>query len=227
MTLIEAARATIRRLHDSPRNEEAIEHWIRQFIRVHSGKRPRQMGAEEVTAFLDELAVARRTAASTQNQVLCARLFLYKLVLDLQIPRLEALERARRPEHLPSVLSRQETLTLLEHLVPPFRLIGELLYGNGLRLLKALSICVNDVDLVRRQISAVQRAVHDAGRAAELAKRATCRPLRRSVVSHLLEVGIDIRTIQMLLGHKDGRTTMIDIHIVDRGPLGVISPLGR
>ncbi|WP_437596563.1 tyrosine-type recombinase/integrase [Sorangium sp. So ce590] len=196
-------------------------------IRFHSGKPPRQMGAEEVTAFLDELAVARRPAASTQKQARCARLSLYKRVLDLQIPRLEALERARRPEHLPSVLSRQETLALLEHFVPPFRLIGELLYGNGLRRLEALSLRVKDVDLDRRQISAVQRAVHDVGRAAELAKRATCRPLRHSFASHLLEAGIDIRTVQALLGHKDVRTTMIDTHIVDRGPLGVISPLGR
>ncbi|WP_437914616.1 phage integrase N-terminal SAM-like domain-containing protein [Sorangium sp. So ce302] len=227
MTLIEAVRTTIRRLHDSRRTEAAYVHWLRQFLRFHSGKPPRQMGAEEVTAFLDELAVARRTAASTQNQALCALLFLYKRVLDLQISRLEALERARRPEHLPSVLSRQETLTLLEHFVPPFRLIGELLYGNGLRLLETLSIRVNDVDLDRRQTSAVQRAVHDAGRAAELAKRATCRPFRQSFAPHLLEAGIDIRTIQTLLGHKDGRTTMIDIHIVDRGPLGVISPLDR
>ncbi|XXX97737.1 site-specific integrase [Sorangium sp. So ce204] len=76
MTLIEAVRATIRRLHYSPRTEEAIVHWIRQFIRFHHGKHPRQMGAEEVTAFLNDLAVARRTAASTQNQALCALLFL-------------------------------------------------------------------------------------------------------------------------------------------------------
>ncbi|WP_437550996.1 phage integrase N-terminal SAM-like domain-containing protein [Sorangium sp. So ce367] len=152
MTLIEAVRATIRRLHYSPHTEEAIVHWIRQFIRFHSGKHPGQMGAEEVTTFLDELAIERRTAASTQNQALCALLFLYKRVLDLQIPRLEALERARRPEHLPSVLSRQETLTLLEHLVLPFRLIGELLYGSGLGLLEARSIRVKDVDLDRWQI---------------------------------------------------------------------------
>ncbi|WP_437586510.1 tyrosine-type recombinase/integrase [Sorangium sp. So ce1000] len=195
-------------------------------IRFHSGKPPRQIGAKEVTAFLDELAVARRPAASTPNQALCALLFLYKRVLDLR-PRLEALERARRPEHLPSVLSRQETPTLLEHLIPHFRLIGELLYGNGLRRLEALSIRIKDVDLDRRPISAVQRAVNDAGRAAELAKRATCQPLRHSFASHLLEAAIDIRTIQTLLGHKDGRTTMIDSHIIDRGPLGVISPLDR
>jgi integrase len=145
------ARVTIRRLHYSPRTEEAYVHWIRQFIQFHSGKHPRQMGAEEITAFLNEFAVSRRTSASTQNQALCALLFLYKRVLDLEMPRLEALERARRPEHLPAALSRQDAIALLGHLVPTFRLIGELLYGSGLRLLESLAIRVKDVDLDRRR----------------------------------------------------------------------------
>jgi len=127
MTLIEAVRATIRRLHYSPRTEEAYVHWIRELLRFHPGRHPRQMGAEEVTAFLNQLAVARRTSASTQNQALCALLFLYKRVLELDMPRLEGLAFAQRPTHLPAVLSRHETMALLDHLVQPFRLIGELL----------------------------------------------------------------------------------------------------
>ena len=75
--------------------------------------------------------------------------------------------------------------------------------------------------------SVVQKAVRAAGQEAGLAKRVTCHTLRHSFATHLLETGTDIRTIQALLGHRDVRTTMIYTHIVERGPLGVISPLDR
>jgi integrase len=152
MTLLDAVRATLRRLHCSPRTEEAYVHRIRQFIRFHAGRHPRQMGAEHLTAFLNDLAATRRTSASTQNQALCALVFLYKRVLELSVPELEGLSRARRPEPLPAVLSRREVLALLERLVPPLRLVRERLYGSGLRLLESLSLRVKDVDFDRNQL---------------------------------------------------------------------------
>ena len=163
MTLIEATRATFRRLHDSPRTEEAYLHWIRELIRFHEGRHPRTLGAAELTAFLNHLAVDRRTSASTQNQALCAILFLYKRVLDLDMPTLDGLERAQRPEHLPTVLSRRDALAVLDQLEPPFRLIGELLYGSGLRLLESLRVRIKDIDLDRRQIL-VRRGKGDVDR---------------------------------------------------------------
>jgi len=111
MTLIEAARGAFRRLHYSARTEEAYLHWIRALIRFHTGRHPRDLAAAEITAFLNHLEVDRRVSASTQNQALCAILFLYRRVLDLH-----SLERAHRPEHLPSVLGRREVMALLEHL---------------------------------------------------------------------------------------------------------------
>src|SRR5262249_60750298 len=152
MTLIEAVRTKLRRLHYSPRTEEAYVYWIRELIRFHNGRHPREMGAVEATTFLNYLAVKRRASASTQNHALCALVFLYRRVLELNMPDLEGLERARRPAHLPTVLSRPEVLAVPDRLEPPFRLIGELLYGSGLRLLESLAVRVKDVDLERRHL---------------------------------------------------------------------------
>ncbi len=138
MTLIEATRATFRRLHDSPRTEEAYLHWIRELIRFHQGRHPRGLEAAELTAFLNHLAVERSTSASTQNQALCAILFLYRRVLELELPAQDGLDRAQRPEHLPTVLGRKDALAVIDRLEPPFRLIGELLHGSGLRLLECM-----------------------------------------------------------------------------------------
>jgi hypothetical protein len=96
MTLIDAVRSTFRRLHYSPRTEEAYLSWIRALIHFHRCH-PRDLSAVQITAFLNHLAVERRVAASTQNQALCAVVFLYRRVLDLPMPELAGLQRARRP----------------------------------------------------------------------------------------------------------------------------------
>ena len=96
-TLVEAIRQTIRRLHYSPSTEEAYVHWTRAFIAFQGGRHPRTLGTAETTAFINHLAVERRVSASTQNQALCALVFLYRRVLGLDLPQLFGLERARRP----------------------------------------------------------------------------------------------------------------------------------
>ena len=73
----------------------------------------------------------------------------------------------------------------------------------------------------------IQRAVRAAARMIDLSKRVTCHTLRHSFATHLLEAGYDIRTVQELLGHRQVTTTMIYTHVLNKGGLGVQSPLDR
>jgi integron integrase len=105
-----------------------------------------------VTAFLSHLAVHGRVSASTQNQALSALLFLYRDVLASDIGWLDEVVRARRPERVPSVLTREEVAAVLGHMRGPEALIASLLYGSGLRLLEGCRLRVKDVDLARGEI---------------------------------------------------------------------------
>ncbi len=132
--------------HASPRTEESYVHWIRRFIVFHGKQHPRDLGAEEITAFLNHLAVEGCVAASTQNQALNALMFLYRRVLGVDAPRLEGLVRANQPRRLPVVLTPEEVGALLRRLDGPSLLVASLLYGSGLRLLEALTLRVKDLD---------------------------------------------------------------------------------
>ena len=111
------------------------------------------MGAGEVSAFLTALAVQSKVAASTQNQALSALLFLYREVLGVGLPWLEDLVRARRPVHLPVVLTRDEVRAVLQRLDGAPRLMAILLYGAGLRLLECCRLRVKDVDVATNQLT--------------------------------------------------------------------------
>jgi len=106
-------REAVRLRHYSVRTEEASVGWTRRFILFHGKRHPREMGAPEITQFLSALAVKGHVSASTQNQALCALLFLYRHVLDLDPGWLEDVVRARRPQRLPVVLTRAEVKALL------------------------------------------------------------------------------------------------------------------
>ena len=105
-----------------------------------------------MTAFLNHLASERRVASATQNQALCALLFLYRAVLGSALPWLDGIERAKRSVRRPSVISGEEAARLLAHLQGTPRLVAGLLYGAGLRLREALNLRVKDVDLARTEI---------------------------------------------------------------------------
>jgi len=110
------------------------------------------MGAAEITQFLSALAVQRNVAASTQNQALSALLFLYRSVLEQELPWLEDVVRARKPERLPVVLTRDEVRAVIRELDGPARLLALLLYGAGLRVLEAARLRVKDVDFARNEL---------------------------------------------------------------------------
>lgn len=151
--LLDRARHALRARHLSRRTETAYVRWIRGFVLFHQKRHPAQMGAAEVTAFLTHLAVERRVSASTQNQALAALLFLYREVLEAPLPLLEGVVRAKRPQRLPTVLSRDEVRAVLGRLTGRPRVMAGLLYGSGLRLMECMRLRIKDVDFDRSEIT--------------------------------------------------------------------------
>lgn len=150
--LLDQVRELIRIRHYSIRTEEAYVQWIRRFIVFHGKRHPKDMGAPELTAFLSHLAIKRNVAASTQNQALNAVLFLYRDVLKIKLPWLDDVQRAKKPQHLPLVFTREEVKALLAQLQGTQWLMAMLVYGGGLRLLECLRLRVKDVDFDYRQL---------------------------------------------------------------------------
>lgn len=151
--LLEVVRERIRLRHYSRRTEQAYVGWIRRFILANNKQHPRALGADAVEAFLSQLATQGQVAAATQNQALSALLFLYRVVLEVDLPWMEDVVRAKRPRRLPVVLSQQEVARLLAALPDGLpELIGRLLYGTGMRLMEALRLRIKDLDMERVEI---------------------------------------------------------------------------
>ncbi|MDH4023393.1 MAG: integron integrase [Gammaproteobacteria bacterium] len=150
--LLEVARDRMRTRHFALRTEQAYLQWIRRYVRFHRRQHPRDLGAAGVEQFLTHLAVERKVSASTQSQALQALLFLYRNVLEMDLPWLENVTRAVRPRRLPVVLSREEVRSVLAGLHGSSLLIAQLLYGSGLRVTEALRLRVKDLLLERGEL---------------------------------------------------------------------------
>jgi site-specific recombinase XerD len=150
--LLDQMRAVIRLRHYSIRTEEAYLNVIRHFIFYHQKRHPKEMGVSEIRQYLSHLATDRNVSASTQNQALSALLFLYREVFQIELPLIAGIERAKRPQRVPVVLTVEESRRVLTSMSGTQHLMASLLYGAGLRLMECVRLRVKDIDFDYRQI---------------------------------------------------------------------------
>ena len=150
--LIQRYREELQVRHYARRTVKTYEQWLRRYLRFHNMRHPREMGNVEVNAFLSHLAVDMNVSPSTQNQALAALLFLYRDLLGVDL-ELQGVVRARTRRRLPVVLTTEEVRAVLHELTGVERLVAELLYGSGLRLMEALRLRVKDLDFGRRELT--------------------------------------------------------------------------
>ena len=149
MGLLAQLRDRLRYMHYSIRTEEVYIHWVRAFIRFHGVRHPRLMGRDEVVAFLTHLASDREVSASTHKQALSALLFLYRHVLQLDLPWMTELDRPSAVRRIPAVLTPPEVMAVLSRLDGETGLLARLLYGTGMRLMEGVRLRVKDVEFSR------------------------------------------------------------------------------
>ena len=150
--LLVRVRDKIRLKHYSIRTEQAYTDWVKRFILFHQKRHPLEMGAAEVEQFSTHLAVKSKVAASTQNQAKSALLFLYREVLEIELPWLDNVAQAKDGKRLPVVLTAQESMRLLDGMEGTSGLIARLLYGTGMRVMEGVRLRVKDVEFIRREL---------------------------------------------------------------------------
>lgn len=150
--LLDQVRQIIRVKHYSMRTEESYTTWIKRFIFFHNKRHPIKMGEKEIGQYITYLAKERKVSASTQNQALCAIVFLYKNVLKKDLGNINSIFWSKRPKKIPVVFTKEEVIEVLSNLKGTHWLIGMLLYGSGLRLSESLELRVKDIDFGYNQV---------------------------------------------------------------------------
>jgi integron integrase len=143
----------LRNRHYSLRTEKTYIGWVRQYILFHHKRHPREMGVKEINDFITFLVNQKRVSASTQNQAISAILFLYRNVLNIELDeKVLTSIRPTKPKRVPTVLSRQEARQVIAKMDGVYRLMVQIMYGSGLRLMEVMRLRVKDLDFANRQI---------------------------------------------------------------------------
>ena len=151
--LLEQMQNTLRRKHYAYRTEKTYLDWARRYILFHNKRHPQEMGVPEIESYLTYLAVERNVSASTQNQALAGIIFLYTQVLKNEIdPREINASRAKRPQKLPVVLTKEEAHEIINLMGGTYKLMAQILYGGGLRLMEVIRLRTKDIDFGNQQI---------------------------------------------------------------------------
>ena len=150
--LLDQLSQAMRSRHYSRSTGTTHIHWIKRFTFFHHVRHPQEMAEPEINAFLTHLAVKEHVSASTQNQALCAIIFLYKYAINRKIGDIGGVIRARKPVRLPVVMTRDEVKAVLSNLTGDKWIIAYLIYGTGLRLLECLRLRIQELDFNKNQI---------------------------------------------------------------------------
>lgn len=151
--LLDQMRTTIRLRGMSYSTEQTYTDWVKRFILFHNKRHPQEMGAGEIRDFLAHLVNDRNVAPSTQNQALHSILFLYREVLQIELPLIGDLQPAKKGERKPVVFTREEVQAILSRMDGTKKMMASPLYGTGMRLSELLRLRVKDIDFQMNQIT--------------------------------------------------------------------------
>jgi integrase len=151
--LLDQMRIRIRAKHYSLRTERAYFYWARWYLRFHGLRHPKEMGGPEIQAFMSSLISDHNFSGSVHTQALCALSFLYKSVLEIDLPWIEGIHRPMRPPKRVVVLTSQEVNLVFAQMAGVHKLIAQMLHGTSMCLSECAGLRIKDVDFQRREIT--------------------------------------------------------------------------